>query len=109
MGTRPGDLDLVISCLHAGDGWTMEQYEDMILNKSELKGLCESNDVRGILIRMNEGDLKSKRALAIYFYRIRKYIGTYMALNGPINSPIFNGGVGENFEWVRKSSIQGFE
>ena len=85
----------------------MGQYEKMIHHESGLKGLCGSNDVRDIVSRMEKGDEDAERAMEIYCYRIRKYIGAFLSVVGPVDALVFTGGVGENSAVVRKRCLEG--
>ena len=109
MGTRPGDLDPGISSLLQGKGWSAEQYEQMLNQDSGMKGLCGSNDFREILLKMEKGNSEALLALNLYCYRIRKTIGAYCAVVGPVDALVFTGGVGENSSWVREHSLKGLE
>lgn len=103
MGTRCGDLDPAV-CFY------MQQVRDMdaetveaVLNRqSGLKGLCGSNDMREVLARAASGDEEAGRAVDIYCYRIRKYIGAYIAVLGGLDVLVFTGGVGENSPEIRR-------
>ncbi|HHB89718.1 MAG TPA: acetate kinase, partial [Anaerolineae bacterium] len=49
----------------------------------------------------------ARLALEMYAYRIRKYIGAYMAVLGRVDALVFTAGVGENSPLVRKMSCAG--
>ncbi|MGW8367636.1 MAG: hypothetical protein ACWGPN_03020, partial [Gammaproteobacteria bacterium] len=59
--------------------------------------------------RVETGDAWAKRAYDLYIYRIRKYIGAYMAVLGDIDALVFTGGVGENNAGLRESCCAGLE
>jgi acetate kinase len=81
-----------------------------LLNKrSGLKGLTGSNDVREIEKRANAGDEDCRRAITLYAYRIRKYIGAYAAAMGGVDVIAFTGGVGENSSLIRARSLERLE
>jgi len=40
--------------------------------------------------------------LAMYAYRIKKYIGAYFAVLGRVDALVFTGGIGENDAWLRR-------
>jgi acetate kinase len=48
-------------------------------------------------------------AVEIYCYRVRKYLGAYLAVLGGANAIIFGGGVGENLPAVRERILSGME
>jgi len=110
MGTRSGDLDpAVVYFMGTRLGLSFEEI-DCILNKeSGLLGICGVNDLRDIERRREEGDPAATLALDMYAYRIKKYIGAYMAALGRVDALIFTAGVGENSPLVRKLACTGLE
>jgi acetate kinase len=108
MGTRSGDLDIG-AALHVArrEGWTPEQLEQALTRDSGLQGLCDDSEMRTILARCQQGDDRALLALSIYCYRIRKYIGAYIAVLGGLDAVIFTGGVGENAAAVRAGACEG--
>ncbi|HEY7776748.1 MAG TPA: acetate kinase, partial [Kineobactrum sp.] len=102
MGTRCGDTDIA-AALHVAreEGLDLDQLERELTHNSGLLGLCGSNDVRDISSRSNRGDTSAKLALAVYAYRIRKYIGAYIAVLGGLDALVFTAGVGENSPAIR--------
>ncbi|MBF0407079.1 MAG: acetate kinase [Candidatus Riflebacteria bacterium] len=103
MGTRCGDIDPAIIL------FIMKKYElspneiDNLLNKhSGVQGLSgESNDLRDLEEGWPNRSEKANMALDVYSYRIRKYIGSYMAVMNGCNAIAFTAGVGENSPIVR--------
>ena len=110
MGTRSGDIDPAI-IFYLGKRLGMNLRElDILLNKeSGLKGLCGTNDMRELLVKKEEGDAYAALALEIYAYRIKKYIGAYLAVLGSLDAIVFTAGIGENCAPVRSLSCQGLE
>ena len=51
---------------------------------------------------MEQGDNAAKNALEIFCYRIKKYIGAYMAAMGRVDAVVFTAGIGENSPLVRE-------
>ena len=83
MGTRAGDLDPAIPFFLArATGRSAEQIEALLNTESGLKGICGVNDMRTIQRRAEEGDERSRLAMDMYAYRVRKYIGAYVAMLG---------------------------
>ncbi|WP_028315394.1 acetate/propionate family kinase [Desulfatibacillum aliphaticivorans] len=110
MGTRCGDIDPAV-LFYLGKRLGMNLRElDILLNKeSGLKGLCGTNDMRELLKKKRTGDFHASLALEMYAYRIKKYIGAYMAVMGGLDAIVFTAGVGENCAEVRSLSCQGLE
>jgi acetate kinase len=108
MGTRSGDLDIG-AALHVArrEGWTLEQLEQALTRDSGLRGLCGDSDIRAVLGRCGQGDAGAQLALSIYCYRIRKYLGAYIAALGGLDALVFTGGVGENAAAVRAGACEG--
>ena len=84
MGTRCGDVDAgVLAFLERTEGLTATQSEEMLNKKSGLLGLSGiSSDMREILKAADEGNPRALLALKAYCYRVRKYIGAYVAVDG---------------------------
>jgi acetate kinase len=110
MGTRCGDLDPSIPLLLADRGGMTPAEVDALLNReSGLAGFAGTNDMREILRMAWEGHEEASLALEIYCYRIRKYIGAYLAVLGRTDAIVFTGGIGENAAPVRKMACEGLE
>jgi acetate kinase len=102
MGTRSGDIDpAIVYYLGTKVGMTPAEIDKMLNKESGLKGICGASDLRDIEDREQDGDPQAKLALDMYTYRIRKYIGAYMAALGRIDALVFTAGVGENSPFVR--------
>ncbi len=84
MGTRAGDLDPgVILHLMRHRGMTLEQVDRMLNKESGLKGISgKSNDMREVLEGAEAEDPHCKLAVSAFCYRLRKYIGSYVAALG---------------------------
>jgi acetate kinase len=88
-------------------GYTIDQANDIILKKSGMLGLSEhSNDMREIENAINNNCEKSLNALQVYAYRIKKYIGAYIAAMNGCDLIIFTGGVGENMALLRQMVLE---
>ena len=55
------------------------------------------------------GNERAILAQKIYFYRLRKYIGSYAAAMGGVDVIVFTGGVGENGKECREHACEGLE
>ncbi|MBN2243832.1 MAG: acetate kinase [Acidobacteria bacterium] len=111
MGTRPGDVDpgALLYLLNRFGSDTARL--DALLNKqSGLLGISgRSNDMRDLLKRRGEGDRRAGLAVEIFCYRVRKYIGSYMAALGGADAVVFTGGIGENAVEIRAEICEGLE
>jgi acetate kinase len=111
MGTRCGDVDAgVLAFLERSDGLTASQSEEMLNKKGGLLGLSGiSSDMREVLKAAEEGNHRALLALKTYCYRVRKYIGAYVASLGGLDAVIFTGGIGQGSAEVRALALQGLE
>jgi len=110
MGTRSGDIDPgILFYLNEALGYSVVDIKNLLNKESGLKGLCGDNDMRGISERAEQGDKEARLALAVYTYRIKKYIGAYIAAIGSVDALVFTAGVGENSAMVRALAVEGLE
>ncbi len=110
MGTRSGDIDPALPYF-LGTALSMSFAEiDRLLNKqSGMLGLTGQNDLREIEERQVNGNVEAKLALDMYAYRIKKYVGAYMAALGRVDALVFTAGVGENSDIVRQLVCQNLD
>ncbi|HHH40218.1 MAG TPA: acetate kinase, partial [Sedimenticola sp.] len=110
MGTRCGDLDPAIPFYLAREcAMTPAAIESLLNRESGLLGLAGSSDMREILARAGQGDEQATLALDLFCYRIRKYIGAYIAVLGGLDAVVFTGGIGEHAAEVRRRVCAGLE
>lgn len=110
MGTRSGDIDLAIIFYLINKGYSVESLNNLLNKKSGLLGLSGiSNDMRNLMAARDKGNARAKLAIDIFCYRLRKYIGAYMAVLGKTDAIIFTGGIGENNAAIRKEGLSGME
>jgi len=104
MGTRSGDIDpAVVFHLVETLGYSLGEAKDLLLKQSGLKGLSGvSNDLRDVEAAAERGDKQSILALEVYAYRIRKYIGAYLAILSDPQGVVVTGGVGEHGTKMRE-------
>jgi acetate kinase len=112
MGTRSGDLDPAILDYIAGkEGMGLHEIEMLLNKQSGLLGISGlTNDMRELLAEAHEhDDRRALLAIDIFCYRIRKYIGAYLAGCGGADAVIFTGGIGENSAEIRRRIADGLE
>ena len=103
MGTRSGDIDpAIVIHMQRELGMSVDEVDEHLNKKSGLLGICGNYDVRSII---DSSDEKSKLALSMMIRRIKKYIGSYMALLGRVDAIVFTGGIGENSSYIRESVL----
>lgn len=111
MGTRSGDVDpgLLLYLLRHG-GQTPDTLDDLLNHRSGLLGLSgRSADVRDLEQAAREGDTHADLALAVFAYRVRKYIGAYAAALGGLDALAFTGGIGEHSTAMRVRICHGLD
>jgi acetate kinase len=111
MGTRAGDIDPgALLHLMRVSGMTVDQVDKLLNKESGLKGISgKSNDMREVQQAAAEGDARCKMAISAFCYKVKKYIGAYIAALGGIDALIFTGGIGENSPEIRARTCQGLE
>jgi len=108
MGTRSGDVDpSLIPLLMREEGMQIDEVMTLLNKKSGLLGVSgESLDTR-ILMKHYKSNRRSKLAMDMFSYRIRKAVGSHLAALGSAEAIIFGGGIGENTEFVRGYVCEG--
>lgn len=101
MGTRSGDLDPTIIFYLLSKSYSPEYLSYILNKKSGMLALSGNSDMRDISQAYKKEDPKAKLASEMYAYRIKKYIGSYIATVNVIEAIIFTVGVGENEAFVR--------
>jgi acetate kinase len=112
MGTRSGDLDpAIVIYLMERKGMSLSEVNQLLNKKSGLLGLSNDigSDMRDLTHAMEQGDERAKTAIQVFCYRIRKYIGAFMAAMGGVDGIVFTGGIGENSALVRQMSLSGLD
>lgn len=110
MGTRSGDLDpAILPFLADNESMAVGELDVMLNKQSGLKGICNENDMRSILQSAELGDTRAELALQMYAYRIKKYLGAYLAVLGGADAIVFTAGIGENAPRVRELVCSGLD
>jgi acetate kinase len=110
MSTRSGDLDPgLVSYLAQTESMTTMQFDQMVNHESGLLGVSEtSSDVRDLLAKETT-DPRAAEALALFCYQAKKWIGSFSAALGGLDTLVFAGGIGENSPIIRSRICQGLE
>jgi len=98
MGTRCGDLDPIVALfIMQKENWNIAQVENLLYKRSGVLGISGKYvDRRDLIEAASQGDARSKLALEVECYRMKKYLGAYAAIMGSVDAVVFTGGVGEN-------------
>lgn len=105
MGTRSGDIDpAIVEFICEKEGLSVHEADTLLNKQSGLLGISGlTNDMRELLAEAHEsGDRRARLAIEIFCYRIRKYIGAYLAAMNGTDAIIFTGGIGENSAEIRR-------
>jgi len=112
MGTRTGDLDLgVLTYIMSKEEIGVQAANTLINKHSGMIGITGiSSDMREIeKAAFEDNNERAALGLKMYHYRIKKYIGAYMAAMGGADAIVFTGGIGENAPDSREEICQGLE
>lgn len=106
MSTRVGDIDAgAVIYLSKKLGYGPEQLETFFNSQCGLLGLSgKTDDIRELLSLESSGDERAKLALEIFVYRVKKYIGAYMAALNGADVIVFTGTIGER-SYIMRSRI----
>jgi acetate kinase len=108
MSTRSGDLDPGLApYLARTEQLTAKQFYEMVNHQSGLLGVSEiSSDMRDLLAR-ETADVRAAEAVALFCYQTKKWIGSFAAALGGLDTLVFAGGIGENAPLVRTRICEG--
>jgi acetate kinase len=103
MSTRAGDMDPGVGhYLTSAHRMTPRRLHQMMNRESGLRGVSEtSSDVRDLLDR-ERTDERAAEALALFCYQTTKWIGSFVAVLGGVETLVFSGGIGENAAVIRE-------
>lgn len=111
MGTRCGDIDPAIPAfMMQKENLSAKEIDSILNKKSGVIGITgRFTDRRDVIENANSGDKRCALALEIEGYRLKKYIGSYMAAVGRLDAVVFTAGVGEMGWPIREKAIEGLE
>ncbi len=111
MGTRCGDIDPAIPMfMMQMENLTAKEIDSTLNKKSGIFGITgKYTDRRDVIENADKGDKLCKLAMEIEGYRLKKYIGTYMAVVGRLDAVVFTAGVGEMGWQLREKALEGLE
>jgi len=110
MSTRSGDLDPgLVRFLTGTEKMSAVQFDHMANHESGLLGVSEtSSDLRDLLAS-EARDVRAAEAVALFCYQVKKWIGSFAAALGGLDTLVFSGGIGENASLIRKRICSGLE
>ena len=111
MGTRSGDIDpAAVDYLRVKVGLKPEEVVNYLNKKCGMLGISgKSSDMRDLTEAAKAGDEKAKLAIEMVAYRVKKYVGSYIAVLGGVDAIVFTGGIGEHSSLVRRLVMENME
>jgi acetate kinase len=108
MSTRSGDLDPgLLWYLARTEGLDARRFNEMVNFESGLLGISESSsDMRDLLDRETQ-DVRAAEAVEVFCYQVKKWVGSFAAALGGVETLVFAGGIGENAPPVRARICEG--
>ena len=109
MGTRPGDLDpgLVLYLLRTG--YDAQALEELINHRSGLLGVSGLSADMKTLLEKRSSDPDADQTVTMFCRGVRKFIGSFAAVLGGLDTLIFTGGIGERAAPVRQEICRDLE
>ena len=111
MGTRSGDIDpAAVDYLRVKVGLKPEEVVNYLNKKCGMLGISGfSSDMRDCTDAMLKGDERARLAIEMVAYRVKKYVGSYIAVLGGVDAIVFTGGIGEHSYRVRQMVMENME
>jgi acetate kinase len=112
MGSRAGDHDpAILLFMMEKLKKTPKEMNDILNKKSGILGITNGKymDRRDVELAAEAGDELAQLAIDMESYRLKKYIGAYMAAVGGADAIVFTAGVGEMSSTIRARSVSGLD
>ena len=89
----------------------MNEMDSLLNKQSGLLGVSGlTADMRELMAEVEEsGDRRARLAIDIFCYRVKKYIGAYIAAMNGADAIVFTGGIGENASSIRARICDGLD
>jgi acetate kinase len=108
MSTRSGDLDPgLIWYLARTEKMSAKQFNEMVNFQSGLLGVSETSSDMHDLLERETKDVRAYEAVALFCYQVKKWIGSFAAALGGLDTLVFAGGIGEKAPIVRARICDG--
>ncbi len=111
MGTRSGSIDpSIVFDLVEKEELTLAEVHTLLNKYSGLLGLSGyAADMRDLLAEADDGDVRCRQAVDVFCYRVKGYIGQYLAALGGADAVVFTAGIGQNSPRIRAQICAGLE
>ena len=108
MSTRTGDVDPgLLYYVARAEHLTAAGVQRMVNHESGMLGVSgTSGDVRDLLAR-EARDGRAADAIALFCYQAKKWLGSFAAALGGVDTLVFSGGIGENAPLIRERICEG--
>jgi len=110
MSTRTGDLDPgVAAYLMRTDKLSPSAFNHLINHESGLLGVSETSSDMKELVEVEDTNGYAKDAIELFCYQTKKWIGSFAAVLGGLDTLVFAGGIGEHSPEVRSKICDDLE
>jgi acetate kinase len=110
MSTRSGDIDPGVAYyIMKKDSLSADQFNVLINRQSGLIGISETSSDMQDLQKMEKSDSRAADAIDIFCYQVKKWVGSFTAALGGLDTLVFSGGIGENAVSVRSRICEGLQ
>jgi acetate kinase len=111
MGTRSGDLDpSILFYIMEKEELTLNNLHALLNRHSGLLGLSGyASDMRDLIAEAGKGDRRCQQAIDVFCYKIKQYVGSYIASMNGCDAIIFTAGIGENSPLIRMQALQNMD
>jgi acetate kinase len=108
MSTRTGDLDPgLVYYLARTERMTAAKFQQMVNHESGLLGVSgTSPDLRDLCAK-EATDVRAEAAVELFCYQAKKWIGSFAAALGGLDTLVFSAGIGENSPLIRERICRG--
>jgi len=108
MSTRSGDLDPGLAWyLARAEDMSAKEFHEMVNSRSGLLGISETSPDMRNLLENEARDVRAAEAIAVFCYQVKKWIGSFAAALGGLDTLVFAGGIGENAAPIRARICEG--
>ncbi|MEM1042243.1 MAG: acetate kinase [Bacteroidota bacterium] len=111
MGTRCGTLDpSIVFDLVEKEELTLAEVHTLLNKYSGLLGLSGyAADMRDLLAEAADGDVRCRQAVDVFCYRVKGFVGQYLAALGGADALVFTAGIGQHSPVIRAQICAGLE
>ena len=110
MGTRSGDLDPGVAWyLMKSEKLNAKQFNYLVNHEAGLLGVSETSSDMRELLAAEHTDHRAQEAIDLFCYQIKKWIGSFAAALGGVDTLLFSGGIGTYAPEVRSRICNGLQ